>query len=118
NQTGHRGTLPRSPARVAALGTSPYNDRASAISRRVVLTFRLRSLLVCVLLLTLAVAGLSAQEKVPIGDSPPPAPPAAPATVPITAPAGAGTVVVSPGPEPWYTVFGTGAVVGFIEPWG
>ena len=31
---------------------------------------------------------------------------------------GGGAVVVTPGPEPWYTVFGTGEVVGYIEPCG
>jgi hypothetical protein len=28
------------------------------------------------------------------------------------------TAAVVPGPEPWYTVFGTGEVVGYIEPCG
>ena len=31
---------------------------------------------------------------------------------------GEGSVTVLPGPDPWYTVFGTGEVIGFIEPCG
>ena len=27
-------------------------------------------------------------------------------------------VTVQPGPEPWFTLFGTGEVIGYIEPCG
>ena len=27
-------------------------------------------------------------------------------------------VTIQPGPEPWFTIFGTGEVVGYIEPCG
>ena len=33
-------------------------------------------------------------------------------------PAEGAMMSVVPGPEPWYTVFGTGEVVGYIEPCG
>ena len=39
--------------------------------------------------------------------------------LPEAPPAPEGTAVtVAPAPEPWYTVFGTGEVVGYIEPCG
>jgi len=36
----------------------------------------------------------------------------------LAAPPSIGAVVVTPSPEPWYTVFATGEVVGYIEPCG
>lgn len=75
---------------------------------------RFRELSIGITVVLCAVAGLSAQPKVPITDKPASVP-----TVSITPGLpGEGVVTVSPGPEPWYTVFGTGEVVGFIEPCG
>ena len=47
-------------------------------------------------------------------------PPSMTLTVPNQPPSpdGAPTVVVTPGPEPWYTLFASGEVVGYIEPCG
>jgi hypothetical protein len=45
-------------------------------------------------------------------------PPSAAPTVNINQNAVVPPVTVAPGPEPWYTVFTTGEVIGFIEPCG
>jgi hypothetical protein len=61
-----------------------------------------------------AASGLLAQTRIDVegGDSAPmkvTAPEPGKASQPVT---------VAPGPEPWYTVFGTGEVIGYIEPCG
>ena len=84
------------------------------------MTSRPRAVLVAASLLALAVTGLFAQPKVPVGEQPAPAPQPAPPKIPVGPPpqAGEASVKVAPGPEPWYTVFGTGEAIGYIEPCG
>ena len=84
---------------------------------RTILRSHLRRLLVTAALACLAVGAFIAQPKLtaPIPGKPPsmtltdlnaPGPP------PQT------SATVTPGPEPWYTLFTTGEVVGYIEPCG
>ena len=61
----------------------------------------------------LAIAGAWAQPSVQIQN-----PPSAAPTVNINANAVMPPVTVAAGPEPWYTIFATGEVIGFIEPCG
>jgi hypothetical protein len=44
--------------------------------------------------------------------------PEATLTTPLQPPPAEGGATVTPGPEPWYTLFATGEVVGYIEPCG
>ena len=86
------------------------------------MTPRTRKLLIPLMFGILAIAGaifgaIAQQEKIPM-----PAPQAPgqmkKMVLPEAPPAeGAGDHVV-PGPEPWYTTFATGEVVGYIEPCG
>lgn len=77
------------------------------------MTKRSRSLVFGGLLAFLAGAGLFAQPKVRV-----PGQSAAPAKLSVVEATTPTAVAVSPGPEPWYTVFGTSEVIGFIEPCG
>lgn len=83
------------------------------------LTPRLRRLVIAAALVCAALGVFAAQPKTPRPDpsapfkltlpQPNPPPPALDAQ---------GSVTVTPGPEPWYTLFASGEVVGYIEPCG
>ena len=77
------------------------------------MTERSRLLIIGCSLGLFATALLLAQPK-------PEAPKASPTAPKLTAAEATPTpeVTVRSGPEPWYTVFGTSEVVGFIEPCG
>src|SRR5881409_3205814 len=90
------------------------------VPQEVHLTVPRRFALVLLGLIVLGAAGLFAQPKLqttsPGAPGAPPAP-SAPPKLSVAAPQG-GQIAVPPGPEPWYTVFGTGEVIGYIEPCG
>lgn len=78
------------------------------------MTSRPRSALAALAVVLVEWSGPSAQPKVDLNDGPAaPRKNVAPATRVPGSP-----VTVDKGPDPWYTVFGTGEVVGFIEPCG
>ena len=74
---------------------------------------RSRQLLINGLLSSFAAAGIYAQPKLNA-----PAQPVAPPKLAIADSATPAPLTVAAGPEPWYTVFGTSEVIGFIEPCG
>ena len=79
---------------------------------------RIRRLAIAAALACLAIGAFVAQPKVTLPG--PGKPPELTLTTPNpTATEGEGaTVKVTPGPEPWYTLFTSGEVVGYIEPCG
>ena len=86
---------------------------------RTILRPHLRRPLVTAALACLAIGAFVAQPK--LTAPAPGTPPSMTLTTP-NAPSptaeGQSNVVVTPGPEPWYTLFTTGEVVGYIEPCG
>jgi len=83
------------------------------------LNTRIRRITIGALLACLAIGGFVAQPKItaPVPGKPPSLTLTAPNAPPPTT-EGEATVKVVPGPEPWYTLFTTGEVVGYIEPCG
>ena len=76
-------------------------------------------LLTAALALALAAGGVAAGQPTVTVRQEPGKPPQV--VLPVTPPPPQGeppSATVTPGPDPWYTVFGTGEVVGYIEPCG
>jgi hypothetical protein len=80
---------------------------------------RIRRILIAAALTGLAIGAFVAQPKVtlPGGGKPPELTLTTPNQAPPTT-EGEVTARVTPGPEPWYTLFTSGEVVGYIEPCG
>ena len=83
------------------------------------LTLHLRRLTVIAALACLAIGAFVAQPKL---TAPTPGKPPSMTLTTTNQPSptteGQPTAKVTPGPEPWYTLFTTGEVVGYIEPCG
>lgn len=84
------------------------------------LTSRIRRFAIAAVLAGLAVGAFIAQPKVvaPGGGKPPTITLDVPNAATPSQALGSATAKVTPGPEPWYTLFTTGEVVGYIEPCG
>ena len=75
---------------------------------------------VAIVVAMLACGALMAQPTIPLRPAGPQAGKPPQMVVPTAPPPTGDTtpVTVPPGPDPWYTLFGTGEVIGYIEPCG
>jgi len=81
------------------------------------LSSRVRVLLTGLTIGLLAIPALLAQQRLNLPIQQTPGQPKK-MVLPEAPPAEGIAVHVVPGPEPWYTIFSTGEVVGYIEPCG